>query len=337
MRQRTREEHIYFAENAPIYLSVTVAAALGERVELMGSGEVLALVSAPEGRYRVTRKANSEAGLINARGMAQYLLRRFPLCGGRLAAWVDRAHGAVLFGPGAHREKGLDGSFQTIELESISAHIKYQVRQDRLTVSLALPARMSAWVRDGVVALVRDRQGPYRREREGGETFLRSKALADYCRGLWGEKTPFSRTMEEGVALSPDFLALTELDGLEGFRRLELQEDRERTATLRRDRSILLSQEAARTLGRAASVYACGGVLALRPDRQGDVLIRRTEGGGVVHSHRLYQQAAMGHPGVETFRLVAHGDLWVLSPGEEELWPPADCFCRRLVENAVLV
>lgn len=338
MQLRTREEHIYCAENAPIYLSVTVAGVLGERAELYASGEVLALVSRPDGRYRVTEKAGSGAGLINARGMVQYLLCRFPLCAGRLPAWVDRANGAVLFSSGAHRERSFDSSFRRVELENISAHMKYHVRPDRLTVSMALPSRVSAWAKDGAVALVRDRKGAYRREQDGGETFLRSKALADYCRAQWGDKPPFSRTMEEGVVLSTDYLALTELEGLKGFRPLELREKEERTATLRRDRSILLSQAAAKDLGRAASVYACGGMLAFKPDPKGDVQIQRAEGGGVVRSHRLYQQTIMTHPGVETFRLVPHGDLWVFSAGQRrEFLPPEDCFCRMLVENTALV
>ena len=331
MNRHSRAEHVYFGENTPVYLSAAVAQALGQRAEVFRRGETLALVSRPEGAFRVCSKPNSRAKFINTRTLAQYLCAKFPRAEGMLPAQADPVRGAVLFGARLRVDDELDEDFLPMDLSGLSGHRSYSLEQDRLAVSLALPRRVSAWARGEAVALLGDPQGPYDRVREEGETFLRSAALTAHLRRLWKGRRPSLRAVDGGVVLSPDFVFLAELRDLEGFAPL-LLEDGGKTATLCRDHSIRLSQEAARVLGGAASVYTCSGVLALRPDRRGDVAVKRRDGEAVLLSTRLYQQAALANPGVETFRLVPRGGLWVLSPAEgEEGLPPEDCFCRLLV------
>ena len=331
MRRHSRAEHIYFGENTPVYLSASVAQVLGGRCGLWRGEGALALVTHPEGPFRVCDKPNSRAKFINARSLAQYLCGRFPKAGGMVSAWADEAHGAVLFAMEERRGEAWDGDFAPVDLSGLSSHRNYQVFRDRVKVSLAMPRRVSAFARGSAVALLRDPQGPYFREREAGETFLRSAPLAAYLRREWGDRRPYIRETEGGIVLSPGFVELADLEGLEGFEPLSLEADG-KTATLCRDHSILLSQEAARALGGSASVYTCSGMLALRSDRRGDVAVKRREGSSVLLSARLYQQAAMSSPGVETFHLVPNGGLWVLSPQEEQpSIPPEDYFCRMLV------
>lgn len=331
MKRHSRAEHIYFSENTPVYLSAAVAQALGERADLYVKGNMLALASSPDGSLRVCAKPNSRAKFINARSLAQYLCAKFPKAGGMLPAQVDPFQEAVLFGPKLLGDEELDERFAPIDLSGLSGHRNYKVERDRITVSLALPRRVTAWVKEGTVALLKDPKGPYIREREERQTFLRSAALAAYLRRLWGGRSPHVRVVEEGVVLSTDYVFLTEMQGVEGFEPLALWEGG-KTATLCRDHSIRLSQEAARALGSAASVYTCSGLLALRSDRRGDVDIERRDGNSVLLSARLYQQAALANPGVETFHLIPNGGLWVLSSkARADSIPPEDYFCRMLV------
>lgn len=331
MKRNSRSEHIFFGADTPVYLSASVAGALEGRAGLWRKDGVLALVSRADGPFRVCDKPHSRARFINAKHLAQYLLHRFPGAGGMLPAWRDEAHRAILFAPEGDGGQRWGEDFEPLDFTGLSGHRNYLVHRDRVTVSLAVPRRVSVWVEGGAVYLKKDPKGLYHRERAGGETFLRGAPLAAYLRRQWGTARPYIREVAEGVVLSPDFLALAELKSVEGFRPLILEEDG-KTATLCRDHSILLSQEAARTLGRTVSVYACSGILALRSDRRGDVTIERRGGGSVVRSARFYQQAALSHPGVETFQLVPNGGLWVLSPqAEQRSIPPDDYFCRMLM------
>lgn len=314
-----------------VYVSAAAAVLASPVNDLYVDGEVLALVSAPEGEYTLNKKPHTNAKVIDDRNLVYYLKTKFP---GRptLTAWADPAHGALLFGAGKRRPLFDRDTFRRLDLDPVSPFRRSLASRNYFYVTKLEPRCCVPLVSGDCLYLKKDGKRGLRRFDEAPYSFYKSNVLAAYCKGRWRDRDIFKRTFDGGVLLSPDFSFLAETTQLpQDLEELPLEAGG-LTLGIGRDHSVRLSQDAYELLGGHVDVYLSHSSVALQPARHGALRFRRCADGASAFSLPLTRMILAYYPMAEELQLKAYEDLYVLSTGRED-FSPRDYYFRVALEE----
>ena len=328
-----------------LYICASIGKYVGDRVELLENGALLALVNRPGGRIKVKKSSTTTGKTIRSSALVQYVAAYFRTK--IIPAVYDTLTDTLYLGTDqdffeeasadTEEAQGFKRNFRPVDptqARQIDLLFHISMNGPRLMLKGRFPLCSRAEAAKDTLAFIPDKHGAVALERENGAAVVRNAEVVYFAKERWRGATLYRRTVDGAVVVSPNLVQLLRFQNLNAF--LPLSKLSYSVLDMTRNFSLLFSKFAVKQLGARAAVYICGNWIGLCAQENGDVFIKRqAEGTGKAFCQRLYQQLTMRFPSNTRLYLHPYQNLMVVS-NERELGgtlPPPDYFCRLLMED----